>query len=362
VSAPQERRLAGAAALSSVAMLVFGVLAYRLWLEHWPAPWTKAFDRWDAENYLLVARDGYRTTGHKAFTITLPPLFPTLIRVGALLTANLDVSALLISNLALIVALVLLYRLAKLDLPEASARWAPWFLAYFPTAYFLRVGYTESLFLALALGSFLLARHKRWGPSAALAFLAAALRVNGFLLGPALAVEALESEGRGGAARRAWPLLLVPLGLLVQVANCWLVYGKPLVFFEIQKTKFGKQLDFPWVGLWGALKGLTWRPLYDKIMVAGLEALAGVLLWAFVAWSWRNQRRSYAVYSLLTVAQFTFMNFWCSLPRYALCVFPLFLAFAGTVRDERLIRLVLGAGALLQTAGLALFVAGWWAF
>lgn len=362
MSVRHERLLAGAAALSSASVLLFGVLAYRLWLEAWPEPWTRAFDRWDAENHLLVAKNGYSTAGHKAFTITLPPLFPALIRAGALITANLDTSALLISNVAFAVSLVLLYRLAKLDLPEEAARRAPWLLAYFPTAYFLHVGYTESLFLVFSLGAFLLARRRRWGTAAALGFAAAALRVNGFLLGPALAVEALEAEGPRGALRRAWPILLVPLGLGVQVANCWLTTGNPLVFFDIQRQKFGKWLDFPWVGLTESVKSLAWRPLYDKVMVSSAEALAGVLLWCFVAWSWRYQRRAYAVYSLLTVAQFTCMNFWCSLPRYALCVFPLFLGLAGSLNDEARLRAWLATGALLQTAGMALFVAGWWAF
>ena len=37
-----------------------------------------------------------------------------------------------------------------------------WFLLIFPTAYFLHVGYSEALFLALALGSILAARGERW--------------------------------------------------------------------------------------------------------------------------------------------------------------------------------------------------------
>ncbi|MBI4345363.1 MAG: glycosyltransferase family 39 protein [Elusimicrobia bacterium] len=357
-----ERGFLWWAAALSASTLAFAPLAYRLWFGAWPSPWGQAFARWDAENYLLVAKDGYPTAGPKAFTITLPPLYPVLIRAGALVTSSLDASALLWSNLAFALSLALLYRLARLDLPELQARRAPWFLAYFPTAYFLRVGYTESLYLAAALGAFLLARRRRWAGAAGLAFLASCTRVNGFLLAPALAVEAVEAEGARGALRRAWPLLLAPFGLAVQAFNCWLVYEKPLVFFDIQREKFGKALDFPWAGLWGAVAGMRWRPLYDKVMVGAAEAAAGVLLWAFVVWSWRRQRRAYAVYSALTVAQFTFMNFWCSLPRYALCVFPLFLALPELIQDEEHGRLWLGAGALLQTAGLTLFVAGWWAF
>ena len=108
---------------------------------------------------------------------------------------------------------------------------------------------------------------------------------------------------------------------------------------------------------------MQWRPLYDKIMVGGAEAAAGVLLWVFVAWSWKRQRRSYAVYSLLTTGIFTCMNFWCSLPRYALCVFPLYLGLAEAFDgDDFAQRVALGACGLLQFAGMAVYVSGWWAF
>ena len=47
------------------------------------------------------------------------------------------------------------------NMQAAVAMRAAWFLLIFPTAYFLHIGYTESLFLALVLGSFLAARTDR---------------------------------------------------------------------------------------------------------------------------------------------------------------------------------------------------------
>ena len=67
---------------------------------------------------------------------------------------------------------------------------AAWFLLIFPTAYFLHIGYTESLFLALVLGSFLAARTDRWWLAGILGGLAALTRINGLVLIPALAAEA----------------------------------------------------------------------------------------------------------------------------------------------------------------------------
>ena len=56
----------------------------------------------------------------------------------------------------------LLFRLVSLETSPAVGLRAVWFLLIFPTAYFLQIGYTESLFLAFVLGSFLAARTDRW--------------------------------------------------------------------------------------------------------------------------------------------------------------------------------------------------------
>ncbi len=46
----------------------------------------------------------------------------------------------------------------RLDLDDELASRAVWFLYIYPTAYFLHIGYTEALFLALTLATFLAAR------------------------------------------------------------------------------------------------------------------------------------------------------------------------------------------------------------
>jgi len=56
----------------------------------------------------------------------------------------------------------LLYRLVRHDEDASVALRSAWFLLIFPTAYFLHIGYTEALFMALVLGSFLAARTERW--------------------------------------------------------------------------------------------------------------------------------------------------------------------------------------------------------
>ena len=60
------------------------------------------------------------------------------------------------------VAFALLYRIAEPRLGADGARRAVLYLALFPTALFLQAVYSESLFLALTLGAFLLAERSRF--------------------------------------------------------------------------------------------------------------------------------------------------------------------------------------------------------
>ena len=107
------------------------------------------------------------------------------------------------------------------------------FLLIFPTAYFLHVGYTESLFLALVLGCFLAVRRDHWWLAGALGGLAALTRINGLVLVPALAAEAwLEWDADGRHRLRAhWLAIgLVVVGFVGYLALNLAVYGDPLTF------------------------------------------------------------------------------------------------------------------------------------
>ena len=152
--------------------------------------WSTLWNRWDASHYLSLAKDGYTATGDGRFSIVFYPLYPWLVRAVAFVCRSYFGAALLVSGVASICAGLLLRRLVELDQPAKVARLTVWFLLIFPTAYFLHIGYTESLFLALVLGCLLAARKQVWAIAGVLGALACLTRVNGLLLVPTLLVEA----------------------------------------------------------------------------------------------------------------------------------------------------------------------------
>ncbi len=152
--------------------------------------WLELWNRWDALNYQKLAVQGYSAVGDMRPTMVFYPLFPWTIRVVAVVLNDYLVSAFFVSTLASIAAGILLYRLVQLDFSRATASLAVWFLFIFPTSYFLHIGYTESLFLMLALGCVLAARTGRWLPAGLLGALACLTRATGLVLIPALLIEA----------------------------------------------------------------------------------------------------------------------------------------------------------------------------
>ena len=79
-------------------------------------------------------------------------------------------------------ALVLLHRLTVIEIGERYARPVLMLLAFFPTAFFFGIPYSESMFLLLAVAAFLAARMGRWAIAGVILALASATRVPGLLL------------------------------------------------------------------------------------------------------------------------------------------------------------------------------------
>ncbi len=153
----------------------------------------------DGAHYLDIAKNWYigdASLDASNFMVFFP-LYPVLIRLIAVdLSYNsLSAAALIISNICSLIALVYLYKLAKLDYSDGVAQKAVLFLSIFPTAYFLAAPYTEGLFFALTISSLYYARQSKWPLAGVLGFLAALSRIGGLLMLPILLVEYLQQRG-----------------------------------------------------------------------------------------------------------------------------------------------------------------------
>jgi hypothetical protein len=156
--------------------------AYRTGNSH--APLTGAFQHWDANIYQAIAQYGYFSPHSAANSIAMFPGFPIVLAEAHLVLRNWTLSELTVSAVAGCFAVVSLTRLA-------GNRRAVLYLLTMPMAIFLMVGYSECLFLALAIPAWRAATQGRWYRAALLAGLAGLVRPDGIFLICALAVMAL---------------------------------------------------------------------------------------------------------------------------------------------------------------------------
>src|SRR5207249_4086157 len=139
-----------------------------------------SWNRWDAANYTRIAQFGYQTIFDTAFF----PLFPWLIKGIASLLGNHGYVyiGMLLSNLALLGTLFVLYQIAADALGDQVGRRTLLYLCIFPTAFFFFAAYNESLFLLLTASSFLAMRRQKWWLAGILGLFAALTRSVGILL------------------------------------------------------------------------------------------------------------------------------------------------------------------------------------
>jgi hypothetical protein len=322
----------------------------------------RAWDHWDAQHYLYLATHGYSATGDARNLIAFFPLYPALISAVAATGLPARTAALLISNVAGVVAAILLYELARQDLRENAAFRAAAFFVVFPTAYFLLVGYTEALFCVLAFGAVLAERRQRWLVAGLLGGLAAAARLTGLALLPLLAIELFYARR---TLREAWRAMLAPalvlLGFLTYLATNLLVLGDAFAFVTVQRQHWSHSLSAPWVGFADAIRGISWRVPWEKLTVGGGEAAGGITAYATTILSWLRLRPSDAAYATVLTVMVTFLPFWLSIPRYLLAMYPLFL-LVGRIRYRWVYLAIVAASFVaLLVFGLA-FGRGYWAF
>ena len=226
----------------------------------WSAPvatpgWHNAVTAWeraDALWFLKIASSGYaESDGSPAFF----PMFPMLVHgVGVLTGERWLLAGFLVSNVALLVGLVVLYRLTAETFDDRIARRTVLYLCLFPTAFFLFSPFSESVFLAFTVGCLYAARHRSWALAGALGAGAALTRQVGITLCLVLVVEAVHSlleDRRTGSLRGRSVLarLLASAGPAIGTA-AYLAYwqwraGDWHVPFSAQSKGWDRDLSFP---------------------------------------------------------------------------------------------------------------------
>ena len=325
--------------------------------------WLDRFSAWDSYHFVRIATLGYLPPGLDCCDQAFFPGYPIVMAGLAPLTGgNVTAAGLLVSLLAGAVSAGLLWLLVARDAlggPVAAHR-AVTMLALAPAGFFLVAVYTEALFLALALGAWLLAGRRKWWWAGALAALATGVRVNGLFLAAGLAVMYAVQWHHDGRPRPRPDVLA--LGLPAVAVGGYVAYlhsrtGSWDAWREAEARGWDRSTAWPWEGVAAA-----WRALRDSpdawlaaSRAADIVAVAlGVALCVLLA---RQRRWPELTYLALALGVVLCSTLWVSAPRYALTWFPAYLAVA-TMRDTTAYRRAYAVGLGLS---FVLLVAATWA-
>ena len=212
---------------------------------------------WDGRWYRMVAERGYLVIPRHQSDTAFFPLYPALLRAGRAIGLSADATGLLVSNVALLVALVALYELVRTWTDDETARRAAVYAAIFPVGYVFSMVYPEALVLAAIAVTGVLAARGRWTGAAFFAAVAALTRPEALLLVLPLGALAVRQWPRADGATRLRALSAVAAAPAALAGVClyeWRTFGDALAFSTAQRS-WGRAFEL--AGPWRAVDELV---------------------------------------------------------------------------------------------------------
>jgi hypothetical protein len=313
---------------------------------------------WDGGHYRNIAVNGYSFQGDGAPTIAFFPLYPLLIRLFLPLAGNVSIAALIVTHLALFIALIFIYDLVAHDFNRQLAHRTLVLLLIFPTSFYFASAYSESLGLALLVAALWAMRRQRWWLAGLAGGLLALTRLPGVFIAPVLACAYLQQH------RWRWrsigpdflSVVLPPLGLLLFMVYQWWRFGTPVAFLIAQRH-WGNGLAAPWVMPHTLLTTITtaadWPMRAFQLVV--WVSFIGLILFALL-----RLPLPYGLTVLLLLLPPYLSPWHDSFPRYVLIGFPAFVVMAIFAQRRWIYTFMVSAMLAALAIGVLLFTNGFW--
>lgn len=285
--------------------------------------------RWDSHYYKDIAEFGY--TDDPTFQgfrrTSFWPLYSVITRGVMLVVPNTEISALIVSNTAFLIALILFHRLVIRRHNIQVANRAIVLICVFPFSFFFSAMYTESTFLLTAVAAFYFAEKRWWLAAAVCAALAGTARIVGVLTVFGILLIYLEQIGyqwRRIKRDILW-LLLGFLGPLIIMGYMAVNFGDAFLFLR----NFENQAENYVVSKIVA----TFTQLTPDVLATGnyfamdvIHLVTAILSFGVIFAGWKRVNKPYLLWALVTMA--ASLTVWGSFGRYVSPVFPLFIVLA----------------------------------
>jgi hypothetical protein len=322
-------------------------------------PILRPWFRWDAAWYMRIALDGYGVLdSRQAFA----PLYPLLVRIlGGVFGGNLMLAALVISAGSLLITIQLLFKFVQWKSRRGEGFSSVLILLSFPTSFFLWGAYSESLFLALTLATFIMAERRRWGWAGMLGALSVLTRFQGAFIIVPLAWMIWRDERR--LSKNLLWLILIPLALISFVVYVrWVAAG---VFpWDELASHWDKQWALPWTGIIGNARYLFQTKLvWVNALPYVLDLVCAIGVGALCAMLFIQDDTVYGMWGfsllLMAICSISVNNTLISVSRYVLGIFPAFVLLE-SILSKRWRYFWLGISVCIQLFLAALFFEWVW--
>lgn len=319
-----------------------------LWLDIWSV--------WDSGWYLHIAQHWYdlsaklvlpRMVGEGQSVLPYFPLYPALMKLTGAIFGSHYLGGIIISNLAIIIAGVLLYRLAKIRYSnEAIAENSVYFLFLFPTAFIFSGVFTESLFLALLIACFYYAEQDKWHLVGILGFMLSLTRPLGVVTVLPLAWEYLRRKDFNIYNIKINILYLgfLPAGLLLFAVYNYYLSGDFLAFTHHQKY-WGRNLVNPFSVILKCL-GENTHPsvIFTNVFIITILFILSAFIRYIGIGYWLL-----GIYSLLIpLASVNTATSFLAMTRFAIVIFPLYLLLGMLHERQHLTTAIMSMLAIMQ--------------
>jgi len=336
--------------------------------------------RFDGEWYLDIAKNGYdedlpivnpenivcnQGTGFCQRNFAFFPLYPISIStVHNISGLSYELSGILLSNIAFLGCVYLLYKLSKQLFNSKIAFMGTLLFAVSPLSYIFSAYMSESLFTFLLLLTLLLSINKKYVFAGLVGCLLAATRNTGILvIFPMALIFWKQNKENFSFKNINWKILiglsLVPIGVVTYALYLWARVGDPLAFIHIQSF---------WEKPVGGIHPLVAIPfsIFDytlegslKIHLYNLVYFFGAVVLFFVA-----LKKKLLPFYLNSIILWLFVPLLAgsmlALPRYLSVLFPIYLILAKLINNKLLMIFVIFCAAFGLLLLSFFYIQGYW--
>lgn len=302
--------------------------------------------RFDTNFFVDIATAGYANRVDTAFF----PLYPILIHLVAIVVRQPLIAALIVSNVAGLGVLLVLYRLVAEDFGVERAERSVFYLAIFPTALFLAAAYSESVFLLCVLSGFYWMRRGRWWLAGLALFFAALTRSTGVALVVPFGYEYLRQRDFRWRKIRLNVLSGAGVGLAVALysAYCYYRFHDFLVFSHVEASNWGRHMVWPGEPLLRSVRVIltshasSFASIRNVVELSVVLAVLALLVLSFVGpWKFARKDWMYPFYGVVIFLLCLSLPVTApadapldSIDRYMLAIFPVAIVLAAMGKNR----------------------------